>query len=107
MTRVQPANHSPGLCLHLWQVFLMMQDDWIGSGRPELYEAASYGAPHEHLERGRTFLFYFTFNEPFWQYKRLFSSMPVEHTKIDLKEVGRQLQRQKMKTIAPLCHHQV
>ncbi len=33
--------------------------------------------------------------------------MPVEHTEIDLKEVGRQLQRQKIKTIAPLCHHQV
>lgn len=60
--RVQLANHSTGLCLHFWQVFLMMHDDWFGSGRPELREAASYGAPHEHLEREN--VHYFTLHKP-------------------------------------------
>lgn len=62
MKRVQLANHSTGLCLHFWQVFLMMRDDWFGSGRPELREAVSYGAPHEHLKREN--VYYFTLHKP-------------------------------------------
>lgn len=95
MKRVQLANHSTGLCLHFWQVFLMMHDDWFGSGRPELREAVSYGAPHEHLKKRECILFYIA--QTYWQCKYPFSSMPEKHTKIEI-ELNKEEREQQRKS---------
>lgn len=44
----------------------MMHDDWFESGRPELREAASYGSPHEHLEKENA---HYLILQPHWQCK--------------------------------------